>query len=79
MSGPMIDMDKLLQAAVVIDQEHKKIAHKLATYPTLVEALEDCVSALRMIRDNGPGLIAQHGDALEALLAAIALATGDPS
>lgn len=34
-------------------------------------ALEDCVIALRQIRDNGPGLVAQHHDALNDAIAAL--------
>lgn len=43
----------------------------------LREALEDCVSALRSIRDYGPGLIAQHGDALDLALRALEGAKGE--
>lgn len=35
-----------------------------------VEALTDGILTIRQLRDNGPGLVAHHGDALEAMLAA---------
>ena len=47
------------------------------SHDELVTALRDTADALRLIRDNGPGLIAQHGDALAAGLAVLAKVDGE--
>lgn len=52
-------------------------AYLIAAAPDLLAAAQDARDALRDIRDMGPGLIAQHGDALDRLLLAIRKARGE--
>lgn len=46
----------------------------LTVMPGLLQAAENARDVLRSMRDNGPGLIAQHGDVLDMLNVAIARA-----
>ena len=60
------------------DREARANTARLAlcwnSHEHLTEACRQMAWALRDLRDHGPGLIAPHGDALEAGIAALALA-----
>lgn len=36
------------------------------------DALKDGIATIRQLRDNGPGLVCYHADALEAMIAVLA-------